>query len=209
MDTQADVSIIKINSILNPQMIDSSEKIWLKGITKDSIESLGTIYCDLELNGTKIKTKLNVVSNDFPIPSESGILGKDFIYSNFCKLDYGDMTFTVRNSDTELILPIKTGPRRNSVVVPPRCAVFRIFKINSFSGPSLVEKREISPGIFTASTIAHTDKTLIRILNTTENTQILPNEINDPIDLNEFRIFSLNKANTGNIRVEKLEKILF
>lgn len=55
----------------------------------------GPIYCDLNFNGTEIKTKLNVVSNDFPIPVD-GILGKDFIYSSFCKLDYGDMTFTIR-----------------------------------------------------------------------------------------------------------------
>lgn len=206
VDTQADVSIIKHNAILNKYLINRNETIWLKGITDESIESMGTVYCDLNFGSIKVRTKFNVVKDDFPIPSNA-LLGKDFIYENFCRIDYGDMTFTVRNGDTEIILPIKTGPKGNTVVVPARSEVFRIFKISNFTGPSLIEKREISPGIFTASTVAHTEETLVRILNTTENTTILENEVNDAINLDEFRIFSI-KSNSNNKRMEKLSKIL-
>lgn len=207
VDTQADISIIKFNSISNKNDINFSEKIWLKGITDQSIESLGTIYLNLQMENMQTETKFNVVNENFPIPSD-GILGKDFIYMNSCKIDYADMTLTVRNDSSESILPIKTGPEGNTIVVPSRCEVFRIFKINNFSGPSYIEKRELSPGIFMASTIAYTSEPAIRILNTTENTQILNNNINDATDLNEFRIFSLNKVENTDKRLEQLMKIL-
>lgn len=140
VDTQADNSIIKIGSIFNKNSINYNEKIWLKGITDEGIESIGTIHCNLTVGQMEIKTKFHVVSEDFPIPS-NGLLGKDFIYSNLFKLDYGDMTFTVRSENAEVVLPIKTGPQGNTIVVPSRCEVFRIFKINNFSGPSFIEKK--------------------------------------------------------------------
>lgn len=49
---------------------------------------------------------------------------------------------------------------------------------------------------------------MIRVLNPTKNTQILPKTIDDPIDLNEFRIFSINKVKDNSVRMEKLAKIL-
>lgn len=51
--------------------------------------------------------------------------------------------------------PIQMGPSSDTIAIPPRTEVFRVFNIKNFKEPCLVEKRELSPGIFTADVIAY------------------------------------------------------
>lgn len=87
IDSQADVSIIKLNSLTENQTIGKSEIIQIFGVIKTPIESLGFIYAQINLGKVTITHKLHIIPNEFNIPSD-GMMGKDFIKLYECVLDY-------------------------------------------------------------------------------------------------------------------------
>lgn len=186
--------------------INQNEIIELRGITDESIQSHGTTNIELIFKDKILKHKFHIVGDNFPIPSD-GIVGKDFIQKHCCKLDYYEMNFTIRAENYEIIIPIENGPDTNSIAIPPRCEVYRTFKIKKFSGPSFIENREIKPGIFIANTVTHNENPIIRIVNTTEKTEIISNTIEETEPLENYDIFRLNSPEKTEERKEKLEKI--
>lgn len=201
------MSIIKIGKIKNRDEINSTEVIALRGITQESVNSFGTAISKLIFTDISFEHTFQVIDNDFPIPAD-GIMGKDFIFKHSCILDYHHMAFTIKLKELEITVPILLGPSHDTIAIPPRSEVFRCFHILNFDGPCLIEKREISPGIFTADTIAYDNKPLIRILNTTPNATTVGNRVNETVDLEQFNIYSLNKEGNSNSRNKKLQKIL-
>lgn len=201
------MSILKIESIENAHEINSDDIIILKGITQEGVNSFGSIFSKLLFDNTSIRHNFQVVDNDFPIPS-NGIIGKDFIFKYACILNYHSMNFTINLGDLEIKLPIQMGPSSDTIAIPPRTEVFRVFNIKKFKEPCLVEKCELSPGIFTADVIAYDDKPVIRILNTTLNTATVSNIVDKTIELSQFDTYSLNQEENSCTRNEKLRKIL-
>ena len=192
MDSQGDVSVIKAESIKNPSNINSNDTIKLRGITSECVNSLGSIKLEMIFDdGVTIEHKFQVVDNDFPIPS-SCLIGKDFIFKYSCILDYQNMTFSINIEDNEIPIPIRLGPNSDTIAIPARAEVFRCFHIQNFSGPCLIEKCEIAPGVFRADTVAYDNKPLVRILNTTLNPVILDNSIDETTDINNFDAYTMN-----------------
>jgi len=202
VDTQADVSLIKIEAA---NTINEYDKIQLRGITDESIETNGTTRINLVLPKTLIEHKFHVVDNDFPIPSD-GIIGKDFMQHHFCKIDYYDMEFTIRKENHDVIIPIHGGPKTNLIAVPPRCEVFRTFRCDNIDETSFVENKEIAPGIFIANTVIYGKYPMIRVINTTEKIEIIPNFIKaEP--LRTYDIYNIKDAGDDSKRIENLNKI--
>lgn len=206
VDTQADVSIIKINSINSDVQIDENEIIQLKGITDGIIYSLGTAKINLIFNDHFISHKFNIVNEEFPIPS-NGIIGKDFIQKHFCKLDYFEMEFTIRANKFDIIVPMNGGPSMNTIAIPARAEVFRMLKIKNFYGISLVKNREIANGIFIANTIIHEQNPILRVINTTEKNAIIPNLIEEVEPIENYDIFKIEDVENTDQRVKKLNNI--
>lgn len=94
-DTEADISVIKLSSFNNINKINKSEIISIKGIANDVVDSLGTFSANIIFKEVVISHIFHVVPNSFNIPSD-GILGKDFNKTHKTKIDYYDMTFTIR-----------------------------------------------------------------------------------------------------------------
>lgn len=205
-DTQADVSIIKANAISKENHINTDEQIELKGITKDSAFSLGIIYVQLKFENKSIKHKFHVVPNHFPIPSD-GIIGKDFIQKYYCKLDYYDMTFTVRIGNIEILIPIHFGNDWDEIAIPPRCEAFKFFKINNFNNTAFIEHQELLPGIFIANTIVHNENPIIRVINTTDSTAIIKNNLDITSEISEYEIFEIDRTNNPIERTKQLKEI--
>lgn len=166
IDTQADISIVKIGSISKYFPINNNDIIYLRGITPDGLPSLGKSTAEIHIQNELIPHEIHIVPDDFPIPSD-GIIGKDFIQLHCCKIDYQSYTFSILYNNIELKIPIQMGPENGKIAVPPRSESFRMFTIQKFKNPCFIDRQELGPGIFTAPTIAHDDKPLIRILNTT------------------------------------------
>lgn len=63
--------------VLDPQAnIDNSKPSKLKGITEQSLPSLGVTTTMLQLPGCSMHQEFHVVASDFPI-TQDGILGRD------------------------------------------------------------------------------------------------------------------------------------
>lgn len=73
LDTQADISLVKENSLFTKIFIDTNDTITLKGITSEGVLSRGKAKINLNIDDVVIPHDFNVVSFDFPIPAD-GIL---------------------------------------------------------------------------------------------------------------------------------------
>lgn len=187
--------------------IDTSYIIRIKGVTNDIIQSFGTVSLQIYFNDCTIEHIFHVVPDSFNIPAD-GILGKDFNKIFKCKIDYEDMTLTIRADDFNIVVPIQEEPRENTIALPAWCRTFRIFTIQNFSTSCLIPAQQIEPGVFIPNFIARDSKVIIPVLNTNEEMKIINNKLKNGIDINNFDIYSMNseKNVTGNdgVRINKL-----
>lgn len=130
-----------------------------------------------------------MVPNEFNIPSD-GIIGRDFNKYFSCKIDYADMSFTIRNSDTNIIIPILCEPKQNTLALPARCEAFRIFNLQNYTQPMFVPAQEISDGIFIPNTIIYSKNPVIRVLNTNDSMKLVKNEIANMYKLTDYDILT-------------------
>lgn len=107
IDTQADCSVIKQNSLDDTTIINHSNIIKITGVTSGSLFSLGTINTNIILNSAKLYIIFHVVPHFFDIPVD-GILGKDFLNNYSCVIDYSQRLLTVNVSPTngKMVIPI-------------------------------------------------------------------------------------------------------
>lgn len=188
---------MKNTSIFDNVALNSFECVNIKGITNNSIRSFGSIDTKLNINGRKLTQKFHIVPDEFNIPSD-GILGKDFLKNYNCRIDYMNMTLTIFTSNGKIILNILEGPDENSIVIPPRSEVIRSFFVNSDTdAPRYVPNQELVPGVFTSNTLINTKQALVRVVNTTDQTQIIDKTKLKTDDLNNYNIYSFNEINSN------------
>lgn len=210
IDTQADISLIRASAIscnFNwKNKINTSNIINIKGITQNSIRSLGTISVNFYVKNNVLPCTLHVVPDDFNIPSD-GILGKDFIKYYRCNIDYDSMLISINTPYDSFSLPILEGPGDN-IVLPARSEVIRTFTLKS-ENPCLIVDQEISPGVLIPKTIVSSKNPLVRVMNTTNQIQIIPkNVILETENLSDYSVYHINENNTGSSRLKKLLKTL-
>lgn len=116
VDTQADISILKQSSILINSTLNTSRIIEIKGITHDSLRSLGSMEIELLMNEEEIVHEFHVVTDDFNIDCD-GIIGKDFLAAYKCRIDYSNNTFSVHSAHSANILRISRGPDGNTITL--------------------------------------------------------------------------------------------
>lgn len=204
VDTQADISVIKIEALNENAYIDSSDLITIKGITTEPITSFGTVQLDIYFQQNKISHTFHVVPNEFNIPS-NGIIGKEFNKKHNCKIDYSDMTYTIRCNGSEISIPINFESQENTVVLPARSETFRIFHILNFKEPSIILNQEIESGIFIPTTVVHSQNTVIRVLNTNFEPKSIKNVIKSSANLSDYNVFQVKKS-VDDAKREKLFK---
>lgn len=208
-DTQADISVIKQSSIQNNLSIDESEIIGIKGVTNDIIQSIGTILLNIYFDEHVIEHLFHVVPDSYNIPAD-GILGKDFNKNFKCKIDYEDMTLTIRTDNFNIIVKIQSEPRENKVALPAWCRTFRIFSIKNFSNNCLIPAQQIAPGVYIPNTLAYESKVKIPVLNTNEHMMVVDNELKNGIDIENFDIYTMSNEEkpdkNDKIRLRKLSE---
>lgn len=154
IDSQADISVIKQEAIYNEVRINEKNSIKIRGVTAGTIESLGTIAIELYVNDLSIEHEFQVVPNEFNIPAD-GIIGRDFLKAQQCKIDYNTMNISFCINESQITIPLQDGPGDDIIVLPARAEVFRIFRIEQYEEPLFIPNHEISPGIFIANSIAN------------------------------------------------------
>lgn len=169
VDTQADISVIKISSLTVSSIIRSDNIINIIGVTDGSVKSLGTIQTQLLLgdNEYPVDLEFTVVPANFPIPVD-GIIGKDFIKAHNCLLDYKQYTFSITVDDKTFNVPIHSNDQlSNYHLLPARCEVIRHFNLQCDSKhDQVILHQEIHPGVFISNAIVDPKSCFLRILNT-------------------------------------------
>lgn len=187
-------------------VVNKNEIIELKGITNDIVETFGTVSLALKLTNYTIYHKFNIVPQDFPIPT-NGLIGKDFLQCYSCILDYGTNAFTIRTKFGETKLDMNRSA--NQIFLPPRCEVYRIFKIEQIkSFPAVIKSKQIADGVWCATSIIHDDTPAIRIVNTTDEIVSIKNIKLQSEAIDKYNILKMKEEKSENERTEKLLNIL-
>lgn len=205
VDTQADISVFKYSSIPGTPYFDETNVINIKGITHDSLKSLGTIHVGLYTEQDVIDHEFHVVPDEFNIDSD-GIIGKDFLAFYRCKIDYEDMTFTINNRYSN-IFRLTHGPDELTMTVPPRSEVVRKFTIVG-EQECVVDQIMLAPGVYTARTIVSPHEAYIRVINTTDRPQKVGKAIRETELLTNFEIYQADAVVEDAKRIEQLRKII-
>lgn len=198
IDSQADVSIIKVNDINANINLNNYEQIYLKGITDQVITSLGTTNMKIKFNDRWVSHKVHVVPETFEIPV-GGILGKDFLKTFNCNIDYSTMTLTINTTEISIVLNIFEGPGKETTIIPARCEVIRHFKVCdkvNLTEDQVLNPTEIAPGIILARTIFNPNAPFVRIINTTSEPKTIKRTLPKSENLSNFDIYSINEIDT-------------
>lgn len=207
MDSQADISLIKISALNNETLIDKNNTIEIKGITPNTIATLGTIHANLHFNDTIIEHELHVVPDDFCINSD-GIIGRDFMKENNCVINYRNMTLEFEYENKSIKIEIENGPLHNHCTVPSYSEVYRICKLAKCDKPVVVPAQDLAPGVYIARAIVDPTNPIVKILNTTEKTQTVSINKIKTESIDDYDIYSFNENEYDTKRKEKIREVL-
>lgn len=213
VDSQADISIIKISALKDSIKLDKEDIISMKGITNEKTVSLGSCKINININTLSIEHKFHVVADDFHMPAH-GIMGKDFLRRHKCLLDYSEMTFTVRpNNVSKVTVELQSEVIRGISALPARSESFRLFRLNSKEYPCVVPAQQIDKEVFIPTTIASQRETYLRVLNVSYDMKLIdtsnPKLTTECID--DYNIIAKRKQYSkckNEVRMAQLQNIL-
>lgn len=99
------------------------------------------------------------------------------------------------------------GPDENTCIIPARCEVVRKFRING-EKECVIDQIILAPGVYTARTIIDPKNAYIRVINTTEKSQIIATKIQNAETLDSFEVYQADKVEKDEKRTEKLKKVI-
>lgn len=210
IDCGADISIFKISKLNPNYLINLTERIRLTGITDDTIETIASAETDLYFEGGLcIKHKFHLVNDEFPIMTD-GILGRDFLSSHRCIIDYESWLLKFNVNNEEITIPIYDN-LNNGFILPKRSEVVRRIINIPCTYDMVVHSQEILPGVFCGNTIISPNNPYVKFINTTENpVHILYSQFHPTItSLNDYHIMKCNVSNKKNRRQIILNQINF
>lgn len=177
VDSQADISIIKLSALKKIVKIDNNEVVIMRGITNETISSMGSCFVNISIQNLSIEHKFHVVSDEFPMPAHA-IVGKDFLRRHGCYIDYCTMMFTVNPKGAPLgRTQLKSEVMHGISALAPRSESFKLFHLNSKQFPCVIPAQRISANVFIPTTIAFEKQTYIRVLNTNDDMKLIDTQI--------------------------------
>lgn len=175
IDTGADISVFKKSRIRNVQLVDTTKKFKITGITDGSTETLAETETMLQFeNGLNLSHKFQIVDDNFPIPTD-GILGRDFFCTYKCSIDYDQWLLKFIFNNHSIELPIQDS-LDNGFILPTRCEIIRNISKLNITEEMVVLSEEIQPGVFCGNTIISPEKPYVKFVNTT----------NQPVHITNF-----------------------
>lgn len=175
LDTQADISLVKLSSIYENINLNKFDVINIKGITPDQISTHGSIFTNIYSQNYKLSTLLHVVPDEFDIPVD-GILGKNFIKYYNCNIDFSNMIITVKlNNHKSIEIPLLNTPSKEWVTLPARSEVIKKITVTTENNYIFVPNQEVSRGVYVCKTIISKNSPIVRVLNTNSDNVMIKN----------------------------------
>lgn len=212
VDTGSAICILKKQSIHGETMCYPESKCKITGINDNPIITLaqcsGNIYIDHE---TKIKQKFQIVSDNFPLPCD-GILGKDFLQTNSCIIDYSKNILKIPINGKHF--NFKLSPyNKFSEIIPARSEKLIKIPFDSMkNGDYVFMSNEISEGIYLANSIININDNFAfsSIMNSTENDFDLKNFDFKIEPLENYNVFYFDQffENSNSSRLSELETLI-
>lgn len=204
VDCGSDISIIKANKIRKTQIFYPSDKCDIIGIGQGNTSTIGTTHANLLINGMLIPHKFHIVEKIFPIPTD-GILGRDFLVTYNCKIDYESWLLHIPMNSETLELPIVNNFQRQTII-PARCEIIRRLNNTNLAEDSVIFSQEISDGVFCANSIVSKNSCFIKFINTTNNDFILPLGFTPKhAPLAKYHYYASNDVPCDEMRKQKLK----
>lgn len=152
VDTGADISLIKLCALDDNFLVYPHLKCKITGITPESQDTLGCSFSTLYFPNRSVKQKFHVVPSNFPLPCD-GIIGKDFLVSYKCKIDFSIMTLEIGNAledDADSIV-VNLIPSYN---VPARSEIYMKIKTNYLNDTEFYcPSQMVKSGVYIANSI--------------------------------------------------------
>lgn len=167
VDSGADISIFKLNKVLDNHRLHRDQNCMISGISGNKIETFASTVSQLTFqNSSTIEHEFQLVDEGFPIFTD-GILGRDFLAKFRCTIDYELWTLNFRHNNEEVNVPIEDNFDQG-IILPERCEVIRNLSYLNISEDMLVCSQEIQPGIFCGNTLASPSAQYVKFINTTD-----------------------------------------
>lgn len=183
VDTEAHISLIKIASITNKDEIDDYQTINLRGITQGVSSTLGVIWLQLTHKNFLFEHQFHVIRDDTPIPTD-GIIGKDFLKSYECIINYQNMSIFMPKIGLEM--PINTD---NQISIPPSSESYAYFTIRAKQYPCIIPSQSISNDSMIPTTIVHSPHAFIRVTNTSNKRDFIQNVLHGE-EMDDFDVYT-------------------
>lgn len=158
----------------------------IRGITQDRTQTLGTVILELIYENFIIEHKFHVLNSNTPIPTD-GIIGKDFLKIHECLINYQDMTLYFPKMS--LKMPINNS-NCNIITIPQSSESYACFHIRAEKFPCIIQSQSISEHSLIPTTIAYSNQTFVRVVNTSSKPEVLPNNFLYGEYIDDFEIFS-------------------
>lgn len=186
LDTGADISLIK-KGYINPDTICFPHlKCSIVGITSEKTETLAVCSSNILLEKFSISHQFHIVPQDFPFYC-SGILGKDFLLKNQCKIDYSKQILEIPIPfQTSFPVQLEICSLPVNIQVPSRSSKYVKMFVNLPNNEYICNSCEIQSGVFVANSI-------IQVKNNFANFSLL--------NINDYDI----ETNIESIKTESLE----
>lgn len=195
VDSGSDISVVKCNKLKLNQQFYPTETCSITGIGSGAVNSIGCIYSNINVNDKNLPQKFHIVNNDFPIPTE-GILGRDFLAANKCKIDYDSWLLHVNINNEIINVPI-TNNINGNMVIPPRCQILKQISYCNLIEDSVTFANEIQPGVMYANSIINKNNPYLKIINTTDENIYIPVDFTpEYVPLSNFNIYHINNNQT-------------
>lgn len=129
---------------------ETSKILNIRGITSDSVSTLGTVKFLINCEELSNNHEFHVVPDQFDIP-----IGKDFCKLYRCTICYDSMKFKITTHLGNVSVDLKHGIEDDEIILPPRSEIFRSFKMKSSVFPVVIKSKFICDGVFSANTITY------------------------------------------------------
>lgn len=169
MDCGSDISVLKSTKIKPHQNYNPNDNCAIAGIGSGTTNSYGSLTTNLQIDEFSLQHKFHLVNDDFPIPTD-GILGRDFLTSYKCCIDYSTWILTINFKNNFISVPINEKTKTTQII----CEIIKKLELPNLTEDMVTISNEIKPGLMYANCIINNENKFVKFINTSNENMLIP-----------------------------------